>query len=112
MASTCKVTGSLATLPGMDAAAICDRFARSLAAGLGENALPQDLAITLTLHSRGAIDARLTRGGEAYPVVSVDALDRTLQPADLDRLAGTAVQVLADPATDPSSRSAAHLKRK
>ena len=112
MASTCKVTGSLATLPGMDAAAICDRFARGLAAGLGESALPQDLAITLTLHPRGAIDARLTRGGEAYPVVSVDALDRALQPADLDRLAGTAVQVLADPATDPSSRPAAHHKRK
>jgi hypothetical protein len=108
MASTCKVTGSLATLPGMDAAAICDRFARGLAAGLGDSALPQDLAITLTLHPRGAIDARLARGGEAYPVISVDALDRVLQPDDLDRLARTAVQVLAD----PSSRSAAHLKRK
>jgi hypothetical protein len=108
MANTCNVTGSLATLPGMDAAAICDRFARGLAAGLGDSTLPQDLAITLTLHPRGAIDARLVRGGEAYPVISVDALDRVLQPDDLDRLARTAVQVLAD----PSSRSAAHLMRK
>ncbi|MFN3864546.1 MAG: hypothetical protein ACK4RT_09730 [Erythrobacter sp.] len=108
MASTCNVTGSLATLPGMDAAAICDRFARSLAAGLGESALPPDLAITLTLHPRGAIEARLALGGDAYPVVSVDALDRGLQPDDLDQLARVAVQMLADPAVQP----AAHSKRK
>lgn len=110
MASSCKVTGSLATLPGMDAAAICNRFERNLAAGLGDNRLPQDLAITLTLHPRGAIDARLTRAGETYPVISVDALDRALRADDLDRLASAAAQALSDTSSDPSSRSAAHLK--
>ncbi|WP_086617121.1 hypothetical protein [Erythrobacter tepidarius] len=78
IASTCKATGSLATLPGMDAGRICDRFERNLADGLGSDRLPQDLTITLTLHPRGAIDAQLTRAGVTYPVISVDALDRVL----------------------------------
>ncbi len=110
MASTCKVTGSLAALPGMDAVAICDRFERELAASLGETGLPQDLAITITLHPRGAIDARLAHTGETIPVISVDALDRALQPQDLDRLARAAAQALDDTSSDPSSRPAAHLK--
>jgi hypothetical protein len=112
MASTCKVTGSLATLPGMDAAAICDRFERNLAAGLGDGALPQDLAIAITLHPRGAIDARLSRGGETYPVISVDTLDRALQPDDLDRLARAAVQVLGGDISDQTARPVAQLKGK
>jgi hypothetical protein len=96
----------------MDASAICDRFTRNLAAGLGAAQVPQDLAIALTLHPRGAIDARLSRGGENYPVISVDSLDRALQPDDLDRLARAAVQVLGRDASDQSARSAAQLKRK
>lgn len=110
MPSTCKVSGALAALPGMDDAAICDRFSRSLAAGLGEAELPQGLAITLTLHSRGAIDARLSRADSTYPVISVDSLDRALQPKDLDRLADAAAQVLGRDASDQSARPAAHLK--
>jgi hypothetical protein len=112
MASTCKVTGSLATLPGMDAAAICDRFERNLAAGLGETQVPQDLAIALTLHPRGAIEARLSRGAQTYPVISVDTLDRALQPDDLDRLARAAVQVLGGDTSGQTARPAAHLKGK
>lgn len=112
MASTCKVTGPLAALPGMDAAAICDRFERQLAAGLDEAQLPQDLAIALTLHARGAIDVRLSRGSENYPVISVDTLDRALQPDDLDRLARAAVQVLGGDASDQTARPDAHLKGK
>lgn len=110
MASTCKVSGALAALPGMDAAAICDRFSRNLAAGLGEAELPQGLVIALTLHARGAIDARLSRGEDSYPVISVDTFDRALQPDDLDRLARAAVQVLGGDASDQSARPAAHLK--
>lgn len=112
MASTCKVTGSPAALAGMDADSICDRFAQGLAAGLGGSALPHDLAITLTLHPRGAIDARLTRGSQSLPVISVDALDRALRLDDLDRLAQAAVQALGDNPSDPTSRPAAPLKRK
>ncbi len=114
MASTCKVTGSLAALPGMDAAAICGRFESDLAAALGTAHSPQGLAITLTLHPRGAIDARITRAGDGaaqtLPVISVDALDRGLRPDDITQLARAAAQALADAASDPSSRPAAHLE--
>lgn len=114
MTSTCTVTGSLAALPGMDAQAICDRFEGELAAALGRTGTPEGLAIALTLHKRGAIDARLTRagedGGQSLPVISVDALDRALRPDDIDRLARATAQALGEPAAETSSRSAAHLK--
>ena len=106
MPQTCKVTGPTAALAGMDAQAICDRFERDLTDSLGATPLPEGLAIALTLHQRGAIDARLSRadeGGTAhYPVVTVDALDRALRPDDLARLARAAAQVLTTTIHAPS----------
>jgi hypothetical protein len=114
MTSTCTVTGSLAALPGMDAPALCQRFESALAAALGRTGTPEGLVIALTLHKRGAIDARLTRTGEdgdqSLPVISVDALDRALQPDDIDRLARASAQALGEPVAETSARPIAHLK--
>jgi len=116
MPRTCKVTGPITALAGMDAQAICDRFERDLTDSLGSTPLPDGIAIALTLHQRGAIDARLSRADDAgtayYPVVSVDALDRPLRPDDLARLARAAAQVLTTTKLDPHAPSAAQIKGK
>jgi hypothetical protein len=111
MTSQCTVSGSLGALPGMDAQAICDSFRRDLAASLGETPVPEGLVIALTLHKRGAIDAQLTLADDSatarYPAISVEAMDRALQPDDLTRLARTAAQVLAASSPDHTTRTPA-----
>lgn len=114
MTSNCTVTGSLAALPEMSAQQVCDNFQRDLAQYLGEIEVPGGLAIALTLHKRGGIDARLSRthDGEAiaYPVVSIDAIDRALQPGDLGHLAQATAQMLTDEAVAQSARHGAFPK--
>ena len=114
MPSNCTATGSLAALPDMDGQAMCDRFERDLAAALGTADTPDGLTIVLTLHKRGAIEAQLSalRDGAPlrYPVVSVDAIDRALQPDDLARLAGVAAQVLTDQGSDQAGLPAVYQK--
>lgn len=111
MPSTCTLSGSLAALPGMDAPAICARFESALAAALGQPRAAPGLAVALTLHKRGAIEARLTRGGDdggqSLPVIAVDALDRGLQAEDIDRLAHAVAQALDRAAATRPSQSAA-----
>ena len=114
MPSKCTATGSLAALPGMDEQAICDRFERDLAAALGTVDAPESLTIALTLHKRGAIEAQLNaqHDGEPmrYPVISVDATDRALQPGDLARLAQVAAEILTDQESGQAGRSTANHK--
>jgi len=115
MPSSCTVSGALTALSGMDAPAICARFQSALAAALGETRLPPGLAIALTLHKRGAIDARLTRSGgdsgQSLPVISVDVLDRGLQADDIDQLAQAVARALDHAAATGPSQPAAQHKR-
>ncbi|WP_324076605.1 MAG: hypothetical protein RSE14_07030 [Erythrobacter sp.] len=114
MPTTCTVTGATGALPGMDAAAICERFESDLAAALGQRPAPEGLAIALTLHKRGAIDAQLSAGGTGarpqYPSISVESTDRALQPDDIDRLARAVAAVLAEPPTDQTAQPTAPHK--
>lgn len=114
MAGTCSVNGATGALPGMDAAAICERFESDLAAALGSRPVPAGLAIALTLHKRGAIEAQLRLSGEdagpPYPTISVESTDRALQPDDIDRLARAVAAVLADPPTGKTARNTAQHK--
>jgi len=111
MPTTCTVTGPAGALPGMDAAAICERFESDLAAELGQRPAPDGLAIALTLHKRGAIDAQLSAGGAGaraqYPSISVETTDRALQPDDIGRLARAVVAVLAEPPTNQTAQPTA-----
>jgi hypothetical protein len=116
MPNECTVTGPLSALPGMSEAAICERFMQALTDARGNDALPEGVAIALTLHPRGTIEARIAAGrdgkSETYPVVAVDALDRALRPDDLVRLAGAAAQALNQSTTDQHPRSDAHQRGK
>jgi len=98
MTSKCTVNGPLAALPGMTAGAVCDNFQRDLALSLGDQRAPDDLAVTLTVLKRGAINAQFSRDdGDhkiTYPIVSIDVVDRALQPEDLGRLARAAAHML------------------
>lgn len=108
MAATCSVTGDAGALPGMDAGAICQRFERDLAAALGPALAPEGLAIALTLHKRGAIDAQLRAPGTGesagFPTISVESTDRALQPDDIDRLARAVAAMLAEQPTDQTAQ--------
>jgi hypothetical protein len=114
MPSKCTASGSLTALAGMDAQAICDRFTSDLAAALGPADAPEGLAIALTIHKRGAIDAVISARHEGrqtdYPAISVDAIDRALQPDDIGRLADAAAQVLAAGISNDAGRTAAPNK--
>ena len=116
MAATCTVTGAAGALAGMDAAAICQRFESDLAAALDGRPVPEGLAITLTLHKRGAIDAwlRLPASGESagpqYPSISVESTDRALQPDDIARLARVVAAALAEPPTEQTAQPTAPHK--
>ncbi|MFY8048482.1 MAG: hypothetical protein ACOVNS_06635 [Erythrobacter sp.] len=116
MTTTCTVTGAAGALPGMDAAAICRRFESDLAAALEGRPVPEGLAVTLTLHKRGAIDALLhlpATGGSAgpqYPSISVESTDRALQPDDIQRLARVVAAALAEPPTEQTAQPTAPHK--
>jgi hypothetical protein len=115
MPSKCSATGYLKALSGMDGPAICKQFERDLAAALGPAGMPEGVAIALTLHQRGAIEAQFaTRDGDEsprYPKVSVDAIDRALQPGDITRLASAAAQMLTDQTRSQAGQPAADQKR-
>lgn len=115
MPSKCSATGDLKALSGMDGPEICTQFERDLAAALGPAGVPEGVAIALTLHQRGAIEAQfVTRDGDEsprYPKVAVDALDRALQPGDITRLASAAAQMLTDQTRSQAGQPAADQKR-
>lgn len=115
MPSNCSATGYLKALSGMDGPAICTQFERDLAAALGPDGIPEGLTIALTLHQRGAIEAQFAAidGGEAprYPAVSVDAMDRAMQPDDITRLASAAAQMLTDQTRSKADQPAADQKK-
>lgn len=115
MPSNCSATGYLKALSGMDGSAICARFERDLAAALGPDGIPEGLAIALTLHQRGAIEAQFVakNGDESprYPKVSVDAMDRAMQPDDITRLASVAAQMLTDQARSKADQPASYQKK-
>ncbi|WP_150122803.1 hypothetical protein [Porphyrobacter sp. LM 6] len=106
----CQVSGELSALPGMDTQAICDLFTQDLNAALGEDAATRNIAVALTLHQRGTIEAQLSarQNGRdvTYPSIAVDVSDRALQSDDITRLAKAAAQVL----NDPAAATAAHDK--
>lgn len=115
MPSKCSATGYLKALSGMDGQAICAQFERDLAAAIGPTVMPEGMAIALTLHQRGAIEAQFATSDRdeslRYPKVSVDAIDRALQPGDITRLAGAAAQMLTDQTRSEANQPAAYQKR-
>ena len=89
----CRAIGADA-VPGLDSAAMCERFAARLSQTLeshGRRDLASRYDFVLQAHNRGSIQARLADTHQAdrpaSPPISVDVMDRAPRLSDIDGLA-------------------------
>lgn len=90
-------------VPELSAVQACDQFMSRLSDVLGEAGsgdIAGDHEFDLTVTGKGTITSVISRSGARqlsdYPPVSVDAMDRTLEKGDIDRLAEAVAGLLLE----------------
>ncbi len=90
-------------MPELSAVQACDQFMSRLSDVLGEAGsgdIAGDHEFDLTVTGKGTITSVISRSGARqlsdYPPVSVDAMDRTLEKGDIDRLAEAVAGLLLE----------------
>lgn len=98
--TNCSVEGAKYLSADATEASICELFERRLRDSLAETGFSMDenLSVTLRLHKRGAIEARIATadGHKTYPSVEVEVTDRPLGEKDIGQLANTVAKLLLD----------------
>lgn len=97
----CTFDGAKYLPSGIAAAQVCETFQARLSETLragGSQSQMRDLAVKIELGPRGALNARVSKPGDAdianLPDVGVDVMDRAVKQRDFDSLADAVAQLL------------------